>query len=206
MNCEISYLNIKRITLLQSLSFTVILSFIFIGCGNKVKTESTSNITIEPIEEVSIKEIDENHYSLFTSITIDATTSEVWEVLTDFENMSNWSSTLQKIDGITIEDGQEVNIIYKVDGQNQVIPHKLIYSENKYYGWSDTIAVLPGVIDRHLYEVQENGKSHTKFVQSDKFRGYNPNISNIELARYVLPQYLTFNRELKAEVERRINN
>jgi hypothetical protein len=206
MNCEKSYLNIKRITLLQRLSFKVILSFIFIGCGNKVKTESTSNTTIEPIEEVSIKEIDENHYSLFTSITIDATTSEVWEVLTDFENMSNWSSTLQKIDGITMEDGQEINIIYKVDGQNQVIPHKLIYSENKYYGWSDTIAVLPGVIDRHLYEVQENGKSHTKFVQSDKFRGYNPNISNIDLARYVLPQYLTFNRELKAEVEGRINN
>ncbi|MDO1512253.1 SRPBCC family protein [Maribacter confluentis] len=206
MNCEISYLNIKRITLLQSLSFTVILSFIFIGCGSKVKTESTSNTTIEPIEEVSIKEIDENHYSLFTSITIDATTSEVWEVLTDFENMSNWSSTLQKIDGITMEDEQEVNIIYKVDGQDQVIPHKLIYSENKYYGWSDTIAVLPGVIDRHLYEVQENGKFRTKFIQSDEFRGFNPNISNIDLARFVLPQYLIFNRELKAEVERRINN
>ncbi|TDS15524.1 polyketide cyclase/dehydrase/lipid transport protein [Maribacter caenipelagi] len=206
MNCETSYLNIKKFTLLQSLSFIVILPFIFMGCGSKVKTESTSNTSIKPIEEVSIKEIDENHYSLVTSITIDAATSEVWEVLTDFENMSNWSSTLQKIDGIKIENGQDVNIVYKVDGQNQIIPHNLIYSENKYYGWSDTIAVLPGVIDRHLYEIRKNGKSRTKFIQSDEFRGYNPNRSNIDLARFVLPQYLTFNRELKAEVERRTNN
>lgn len=183
----------------------VILPYILTGCGSKIKTDTTSNSRTEPIEEVSIRQIDENHYSLFTSITIDATTSEVWEVLTDFENMSIWSSTLQKIDGIKIEDGQDINIIYKVDGQNQIIPHNLIYSENKYYGWSDTIAVLPGIIDRHLYEVRKNGKSRTKFIQSDEFRGSNPNISNIDLARFVLPQYLTFNRELKAEVERRTN-
>ena len=84
MYCEISYLNIKIITLLQSLSFTVILSSLFIGCGSKVNTESTYKTTIEPIEEVSIREIEENHYSLFTSITIDATTSEVWEVFLVF--------------------------------------------------------------------------------------------------------------------------
>ena len=203
MICEITFFNNQQFTLQKSLFFMIILPCILTGCASKISTDNTSNSTIEPIEEVSIRQIEENHYSLFTSITVDATTSEVWEVLTDFENMSVWSSTLQKIDGIKIEDGQEVNIIYKVDGQNQIIPHKLIYSENKYYGWSDTIAVLPGIIDRHLYEVQENGKNRTKFVQSDKFRGYNPNISNIDLARFVLPQYLTFNRELKAEVERR---
>ncbi|NJB72040.1 hypothetical protein GGR42_002531 [Saonia flava] len=205
MNCKISFCNYKKIALLKSLFFMVILPYILTGCGSKIKTDTTSNSRTEPIEEVSIRQIDENHYSLFTSITIDATTSEVWEVLTDFENMSIWSSTLQKIDGIKIEDGQDINIIYKVDGQNQIIPHNLIYSENKYYGWSDTIAVLPGIIDRHLYEVRKNGKSRTKFIQSDEFRGSNPNISNIDLARFVLPQYLTFNRELKAEVERRTN-
>lgn len=203
MNCEIYFFKYKKITTLKILFFMVILPYILTGCGSKIKTDNTSNSTTEPIEEVSIRQIDENHYSLYTSITIDATTSEVWEVLTDFENMSIWSSTLQKIDGIKIENGQDVNIIYKVDGQNQIIPHNLIYSENKYYGWSDTIAVLPGIIDRHLYKVWKNGKSHTKFIQSDEFRGYNPNISNIDLARFVLPQYLTFNRELKAEVERR---
>ncbi|MGR3810390.1 hypothetical protein [Jiulongibacter sp. NS-SX5] len=102
-----------------------------------------------------------------------------------------------------LESGEEIDVVYKVNGENQLIPHIILFAENEYYGWSDTIAVLPGIIDKHLYKVEEYAETKTRFIQSDEFKGFNSNISNIDLARYVLPQYLTFNRELKLEVERR---
>ena len=184
----------------------IIFCLLITACKNKTSFECMSEKNKNALESIFINELGENHHSIYTSIIIKASSNEVWDVMRDFENMPNWSSTLKKIEGKNLANKDSVNVTFRMNGKDQVIPHKFIYSEDEYYGWSDTLLVLPGIVDKHLYRVVKIDSLHTKFVQSDEFNGQNPNINTLDLARYVLPIYLTFNRELKQEVEHRFKN
>ena len=60
----------------------------------------------------AVAQINSTHSTVYTSILIDAASAEVWRVLTDFENMSVWSSeTLQGMSG-ELEDGGSVVITF----------------------------------------------------------------------------------------------
>lgn len=60
----------------------------------------------------AVAQINSTHSTVYTSILIDAASAEVWRVLTDFENMSAWSSeTLQGMSG-ELEDGGSVVITF----------------------------------------------------------------------------------------------
>ncbi len=191
----------KKITLIIIVAFNLLA----IACTKGFDKEKVVNKTEKVIENIKILELGTNNHSIYTSIVINAPSNQVWEVMTDFNNMPNWSSTLKKISGNLINEGK-VDVTYSIDEKVRIIPHNFIYSENEYYGWSDTIQVLPGIIDRHLFRIESIDSINTKFIQSDEFKGQNQNIGTVNLARYVLPSYLIFNRELKKEVESRLEN
>ncbi|MGB0870070.1 MAG: SRPBCC family protein [Flavobacteriales bacterium] len=158
----------------------------------------------QPTETGEIVTISTDEAHVYTSIIIDATPNQVWEVLTDFETMPNWSTTFQGLEGDIEQDGQ-INAIFPLpNGELFHYPHALIYSEQEYYGWSDEIVTLPGIVDNHLYKV-EYCESQTLFIQTEEFKGNNANLPAIGLANGVLEGYQTFNKELKAEVEKRFN-
>ncbi|MGR3810391.1 SRPBCC family protein [Jiulongibacter sp. NS-SX5] len=79
------------------------LSFFFSSCKRSTGSEIKTIDNRSPLEEITISQIDTNDYSLFTSIIIDASPAEVWDVMTDFEKMPDWSSTLQKIENWKVE-------------------------------------------------------------------------------------------------------
>ena len=80
-----------------------------------------------------------------------------------------------------------------------------VWEEGKRFGWSDPILFAPGVVDYHLYVVEPCG-DQTLFIQTDNFTGTDEMFSPQVLATILLGGYQTFNRELKAEVERRFAN
>ena len=152
----------------------------------------------------SIAQLNATHATVNTSVVIDATAPDVWATLTDFDSMASWSTgTLQGMTG-DIQDGGSVMITFifgvdqNGDQNSNEIPHTLIYSEGREFGWSDPFPEdIGGGRDNHIYRVESCG-DRTLFVQSDEIVG-NPYAANF--VAQLLPMYQTFNAELKAAVE-----
>lgn len=152
----------------------------------------------------SIAQLSLTHATVDTSVLINANATEVWETLTDFDDMASWSTgTLQGMTG-DIQDGGSVTItfIFGTDENGEPnsmeIPHTLIYDEGHSFGWSDPFPEdNGGGHDNHAYRVEACG-DQTLFVQSDEVVD-NPYAANF--VTQLMPMYQTFNAELKAAVE-----
>lgn len=94
---------------------------------------------------------------------------------------------------------------FKIRGNVFQVPHTLIYYENLGFGWAEEIGNLPGITDNHRYIVGRSDGSKTLFIQSDEFKGINSERTTADIAEGVKQVYMTFNRELKQEVERRFS-
>jgi len=153
----------------------------------------------------SIAQLSATHATVSTSILIKASPTDVWATLTDFQNMSNWSTgTLQNMTG-DIQNGGQVEIIFLFGMDNDgnpianKIPHTLVFEEGASIGWSDPFpADIGGGRDNHMYLVQPCGDV-TLFLQTDEITG-NPYAANF--AKQLMPLYQIFNADLKAEVEK----
>jgi len=139
---------------------------------------------------------------VYTDIVIEATPAQVWEVLTDFESMPDWSSSFQGITG-DVSDGGQATAIYLNEGAPQEFPHVLSWEEGRSFSWSDPLAFAPGIVDDHHFTVDRTDGSATLFVQTDQFTGDSTVFPASTLADLLSGAYAQFNQELKAEVERR---
>ena len=173
--------------------------FTFTSCKED-KCEIDTTLTGETSE---VTRIADNHHRGYTDIVIDASPSEVWEVLTDFENMPSWSTSLQDIRG-ELANGSMVEVDFLLQGTVSTSTRTLIYEEGVLYGWSEpTSGLFAGFVDNHIYKVEMISECQTRFVQSDEFElvGENMNFTSEMLANAVVPLYQEFNRGLKAQVE-----
>ena len=143
-----------------------------------------------------------NKYSIHTEITINAPHEKVWAVLTDFDKLSEWSSSFIKFEGEFRKDGP-AKVTYKVGVGNltQDFEHPLIFFEEGHlFGWS---APLPHMHmhDGHKFIVKPREDYRTKFIQIDGFVGRGAHWIGGLMARQTMQSYVMFNRELKARVE-----
>ena len=152
--------------------------------------------------EFSKERIGFSHWRVHTEIIIDAKPEVVWEVLTNFDAMPEWSTTLQGIDGV-FRDKEEVVVRYKLKPNkskitmyNQVIRIK----EGSQFGWSGNVFSL-GMRDNHQFILQELPDGRTKFIQEDDAQGgltwlVAPIVTNV-----FVKMYSTFNIDLKKQIE-----
>lgn len=154
-------------------------------------------------ETAIIKEVDSTHTLIYTDILINAPATKVWKILRDFDNMPNWSSTLKGLTG-DISNGGEVVVKFDLgNGQVLDIPRSpLIYEEGVLFGWAGKLR-LEGLTDNHLYKVEAISQNRTRFIQTEEFKGTNPNITPKALAELSIKRYKIFNKELKVEVEKK---
>lgn len=194
-------LKLNSIYLLLLLTFT---AFTFQSCSDDdddFVCEYTYSGSTSAVTQVA-----ENHYSVYTDIVIDANIETVWTVLTNFDNMPNWSTTFQGLSGDITNGGEIVAIFLVTDPStgNTVpaeFPHTLSYTEGVQFGWSDPIALFPGITDNHLYKLEALSDCQTRFIQTDEFSGTDDNITAEIMAQVSGASYNQFNAELKAEVE-----
>lgn len=154
--------------------------------------------------EVVVSQLGDNHWGTYTEIIIDASAEKVWEVLTDWDTVSYWSSSLKGLTG-AIKNGGEVIVSYSVNGNTFKIPHILVYSEGLEFGWSDPMGGrFKGLSDNHRYRVEAISDSQSRFIHTDDFKGTTSGELTAEmLARSVAQSYPVFNLELKKQVESR---
>jgi hypothetical protein len=138
--------------------------------------------------------------SVYTEIIIDAPKEKVWKVLTDFDSMPKWSTSLQGIFGDFTANGQtEVQFI--MFGKLKEFNHKMIdFEEGIQFGWSDPF-YFNTAKDYHIYRLESISDKQTKFIQKDEFNGILGLLLGNYATKKLLSVYQEFNQELKERVE-----
>jgi hypothetical protein len=144
--------------------------------------------------------------SVFTEIEIKAKPEEVWDVLTDWKNLKEWSSSFIGISVKEMKEGESFMVYFKNPLNNRIIEFErkcLAYEEHKKFSWTGEFRA--GVSDYHIYEVESTENGITLFKQSDGIHGSHSGVLNLLGKKHMKAMYEKFNRELKERVES-INN
>ena len=159
---------------------------------------------LDPIGALAeVRPLDDGSLQVYSEIVIAATPEQIWEVLTDFETMPEWSGSFQGLAG-NLTDGGEAVATFLAEGELYPFPHALTWEEGRSFGWSDPLAFAPGIIDDHHYIIDRTDGTNTLFIQIDTLTGDNDAYPAAVLADQLVQGYAWFNQQLKAEVERRI--
>ena len=112
-----------------------------------------------------------NKREVFTQIEINAPREKVWEVLTDFEKMPEWSSSFQGIKGEFKEGGKATSYFKSSFGRKDMEFHHTIieFEEGVSFGWSDPLTM--GMKDHHVYKLEDMPNGNTLFIQTDGVEG-----------------------------------
>lgn len=170
------------------------------ACKNKSYKKTNNNVMIENIE---VRKLANNHWQTYTDIIIDAPIEKVWKVLTDWNTISNWSSTLTGIKGDTQNKGKVI-VSYLVEGKTYSTAHVFIYKEMEEFGWSDIMEDdFKGLHDNHRFRVEKISDNQTRFIQSDDFKGIgNKEMSAEKVANITVKFFPILNKELKIQSEK----
>ena len=132
-------------------------------------------------------------------IEINTPREKVWEVLTDFEKMSEWSSSFQRLEG-EFKEGGKATSYYKGPMGEMSFDHTIIeFKEGESFGWSDP--VMLGMKDHHTFRLESLPNGNTRFIQTDGVQGGVSWLMGKMLEKNMAKGYETFNQELRERVE-----
>lgn len=140
--------------------------------------------------------------TVFTEIEIDATPEQVWNVLTDWDNLKEWSSTFVGISVSKPVKGESFISYFKnpITGKSIELEHVCTdYEEGKKFGWSGDM--IGKVTDHHIYSVEPTQSGTTIFKQEDGLHGSHSKFFNLLAKHKMTALYKKFNKELKMRVE-----
>ncbi len=106
-----------------------------------------------------------------TEVTINASASEVWQVLTDFDAYPQWNPFIRRVTGAA-RPGEQLMIELNSSGRTTTIqPTILVVQPERELRWIGRLFV-PGVFDgEHSFVIEPQGENRVHLVQSETFRG-----------------------------------
>jgi hypothetical protein len=154
------------------------------------------------MEQAVAKKHSATRRSIETEITIAAPAEVVWATLVDAATMASWSSKYQEIT-VVHEPARVITFKLKMLGRTMTLTHdeQTYWDEGARLGWSDK--ALPAMRDDHQFIVESIDGDTSRFRQTDEFTGPTVAVFGWLLIRQTRSIYIAFNRELKAESERR---
>ena len=149
----------------------------------------------------TVDRLDRAHYQIYTEIEIAAPASVVWETLTDFERLQQWSTSFLGLKG-EFRQGGKVEATFRMFGRNRTFEHTLFdFEEGVQWAWSDPFAM--GMVDHHVYRVEPLTETTCRFTQTDQVKGGRFDFVSRKIAGSTRQVYEGFNQQLKVEAERR---
>lgn len=142
----------------------------------------------------------DNH--VFTEIEINAPASLVWQVLTDWERLDEWSSSFVGISVPQLTVGIEFISYFKSPIGKGLIELKHVctmYEEGQKFGWSGDL--IGNIKDHHIYSVEPTMSGTSIFKQEDGLHGPHNKLLNFLAEHKMKALYQRFNEELKLRVE-----
>lgn len=109
--------------------------------------------------------------SIFSVVEIDAPGDRVWQVLTDLHSYRLWNPFITSASG-TIAPGNKLAISIKSEKRTITFhPRVVTVQSGKKLVWLGH-TLVPGLFDgEHEFELEEIDQSHTRVIQSERFRG-----------------------------------
>lgn len=107
-----------------------------------------------------------------TTIDINASPKQVWNVFTDFEGHEKWNPFIKSFDG-EIKEGNQIEVTMQPPGMNPMTmkPKILVFDRNKEFRWKGRL-LIPGLFDgEHYFKLKENDDGTTTFIHGEKFSG-----------------------------------
>ncbi len=139
---------------------------------------------------------------LKTEIRIEATPSQVWAVLTDFEKYPDWNPFIKSLTG-NVAVGQIIIARLEPPGGSGMTfkPRVLAYEKNKEFRWLGNL-FFKGLFDgEHRFELTDNGDGTTTLVHSEHFKGILVPLLNKMIEVNTKNGFEAMNLELKNRVE-----
>ena len=141
--------------------------------------------------------------SVFTEILIEAPCPVVWDVLTDWPRLKEWSSSFVGISVDQLVQGTVFVAHFKHPLNREPLQFERMcteYVEGRLFSWSGSLK-LGALTDRHVFDVVDMGRNLTLFKQEDGIHGAHSGFMNLLARPHMEAMYHTFNKELKTRVE-----
>ncbi|MFN0200581.1 MAG: SRPBCC domain-containing protein [Bacteroidia bacterium] len=146
--------------------------------------------------------MEDNKNHVFTAIEINASSEEVWSVLTDWDKLKEWSSSFIGISTNKLTKGENFVSYFKnpLTGGVMELEHVCTdYEEGRMFGWSGDI--IGKTQDHHIYSLEPTENGTTIFHQEDGLHGHHSRLLNFLAEHQMMAMYKKFNQELKERVE-----
>jgi hypothetical protein len=107
-----------------------------------------------------------------TSILIDATAEEVWQVLSGFKAYSQWSPTIRQFEKEPVVGKRCKVLLEQPNGfKIKMNPKFLSIERNRELRWKGNL-FFPGIFDgEHYFKLEQVGDAQVRFVQGELFSG-----------------------------------
>lgn len=107
-----------------------------------------------------------------TSILIDATAEEVWQVLSEFKAYSQWSPTIKRFEKQPVVGKRCKVLLEQPNGfKIKMNPKFLSIEQNNELRWKGDL-FFPGIFDgEHYFRLEQVGATQVRFVQGELFSG-----------------------------------
>jgi hypothetical protein len=107
-----------------------------------------------------------------TSIQIQATPEQVWNILTDFAGYPDWNPFVHSLTG-NIKPGEHITVHIVLPGKKGMTlkPRVLAFDRQQKLEWLGHL-LFPGIFDgAHRFELIDHGNGTTTLVHSERFKG-----------------------------------
>ena len=140
--------------------------------------------------------------SIQTETEIDATSEQVWTVLSDFENYANWNPFIQKISG-ELEVDARLNVEIKPADKSVMgfSPRLLVVKPQRELRWLGRV-LLPRIFDgEHYFSIERISENKVRFIQGEQFGGLLVPLLWNSMEQGTIDGFVVMNESLKKRVE-----
>jgi hypothetical protein len=139
---------------------------------------------------------------LHTTIEIDATPEQVWQVLTNFAAYPDWNPFITRASG-TARPSERLHLRMEPPGGRGVTlrPTVLEADPGRRLRWLGHV-LFPGLFDGdHSFTIEPLGDGRVRVIQQEQFRGILVPLAAKSLDRHTLPGLQQLNQALKRRAE-----
>jgi len=109
--------------------------------------------------------------SIFSLVTVDAPANRVWQTVADLDGYRGWNPFLTTAGG-ALAPGSRLTIAAKFGTHTITFhPRLLAVEANRRLVWQETIVGPALFEEEHEFEIETLDQSHTRLIQSARFRG-----------------------------------
>ena len=140
---------------------------------------------------------------LRTAIDINASSDQVWRVLTDFGAYGEWNPFITSISG-QVQRGARLKVrVHPPGGRGMTVrPTVLVADRNRELRWVGRL-LFPGIFEgEHVFQITPLGNGRVRLLQQETFRGFLVPVLRWWLDGQTRAGFEAMNRALKERAER----